>query len=288
MFPHKFKVPEFERYNGTTDPTIHLKMYCWTMALYTSNESLLIQTFQYSLTGPAIRWYFKLEEISCWKDLADAFLEQYSFNNDIPLDRFDLQRMEKKSEETFHQYVRRWWMVANVVQPPLTKKEVINIFLDTLKPPYYDMMIGSAAQDLSDLLVVGKRIEEAIEDGMHPNYHGLSTIWESLEPREEVVKDLDDAFLSQCRFNAYIAPNRFDLQRMEKKNEETFREYAQRWREQAAQVEPWLTEKEMIRIFFDTLKTPYFDLMIASVFQHFSDLVVVGIRIEDGIKSGKL
>uniref|UniRef100_A0A2N9GTH9 G-patch domain-containing protein n=1 Tax=Fagus sylvatica TaxID=28930 RepID=A0A2N9GTH9_FAGSY len=49
--PHKFKAPNFEKYNGTDDPMIHLQMYCRKMTRYVGNELLLIQTFQDTLTS---------------------------------------------------------------------------------------------------------------------------------------------------------------------------------------------------------------------------------------------
>ena len=102
--PPKFKASEFERYNGRGDPMIHQQMYCRKMAPYADNESLLIQTFQDTLTRHAVEWYSQLKKISHWKELADTFLAQYGFNSQIALDRFDLQRMEKKSSETFREY----------------------------------------------------------------------------------------------------------------------------------------------------------------------------------------
>jgi hypothetical protein len=74
-------------------------MYCRKMAPYTNNEPLLIQTFQDTLTGNAAEWYSQLKKISHWKELANTFLAQYGFNSQIAPDRFDLQRMEKKSNE---------------------------------------------------------------------------------------------------------------------------------------------------------------------------------------------
>uniref|UniRef100_A0A2N9EQZ3 Uncharacterized protein n=1 Tax=Fagus sylvatica TaxID=28930 RepID=A0A2N9EQZ3_FAGSY len=106
--PPKFKAPEFEKYNGRGDPMIHLQMYCRKMAPYADNEPLLIQTFQDTLTGHAAEWYSQLKKISHWKELADTFLAQYGFNSQIAPDRFDLQRMEKKSNETFREYAQRW------------------------------------------------------------------------------------------------------------------------------------------------------------------------------------
>ena len=72
--PPKFKAPEFEKYNGRGDPMIHLQMYCQKMAPYADNESLLIQTFQDTLTGHAAEWYSQLKKIPHWKELADTFL----------------------------------------------------------------------------------------------------------------------------------------------------------------------------------------------------------------------
>uniref|UniRef100_A0A2N9E400 Uncharacterized protein n=1 Tax=Fagus sylvatica TaxID=28930 RepID=A0A2N9E400_FAGSY len=68
---HEFNIPKFEKFNGNEDPTLHLQMYCGTMAPYAGNERLLIMTFQESLSSHAA---------SC-------------------TDCLDLQRMERISEE---------------------------------------------------------------------------------------------------------------------------------------------------------------------------------------------
>src|SRR3954469_10672049 len=49
-----------------------------------------------------------------------------------------------------------------------------------------------------------------------------------------------------------------------------------------------LLEKELVKMFMATLQGPYYDKMVGSVSLGFSDLVVIGERIEDGIKSGKI
>ncbi|XP_027337107.1 uncharacterized protein LOC113850763 [Abrus precatorius] len=101
-------------------------------------------------------------------------------------------------------------------------------------------------------------------------------------------KDLADAFLKQCKYNIDMAPDRLELQTMMKKDHETFKEYAQRWRETAAQVEPPLSEKEMVSLFIDTLRSPYYDKMIGSISANFSDVVIIGERVESDIRSGKI
>lgn len=56
----------------------------------------------------------------------------------------------------------------------------------------------------------------------------------------------------------------------------------------AARARPPLDEKEMIKIFVNTLKNPYFNRMIGLQLQFFVDLIPVGERIEDAIKTKKI
>jgi hypothetical protein len=64
--------------------------------------------------------------------------------------------------------------------------------------------------------------------------------------------------MRQYKFNIDVGPDRLSLQAMEKNNKESLREYAQRWSEVAAQVNPPMLEKEMITLFSNTFKAPYF------------------------------
>jgi len=54
VIPPKFKVPDFEKYKGTTCPKSHFTMYCRKMAAHGHNEKLLIHCFQDSLGGVAL------------------------------------------------------------------------------------------------------------------------------------------------------------------------------------------------------------------------------------------
>ncbi|XP_017420355.1 uncharacterized protein LOC108330380 [Vigna angularis] len=76
--PHKFKVPEFEKYKGNTCPKNHLTMYCRKMVAYAHDEKLLIHLFQDSLAEVTLSWYTHLNSshIRSWADLEDAFVRQ--------------------------------------------------------------------------------------------------------------------------------------------------------------------------------------------------------------------
>ena len=68
---------------------------------------------------------------------------------------------------------------------------------------------------------------------------------------------------------------------MEKKFNESFREYAHKWRDLAAQVQPPMTDKELNKLFVNTLKAPYYDRMIGNT-KNFADMVEAGEMIENG------
>ena len=70
------------------------------------------------------------------------------------------------------------------------------------------------------------------------------------------------AFIRQYQYNTDMAPNRTQLQNMCKKEHESFKEYAKRWRDLAAQVAPSMMEREMISMIVDTLPVFYYEKMV--------------------------
>ena len=73
-----------------------------------------------------------------------------------------------------------------------------------------------------------------------------------------------------------VAPNRLTLQGMEKKPEESYNEYAIRWKSVASQVQPPLTPH------------PHYDMLIGNTFLEFGDLLYAVGRIEYGIEKGRI
>ena len=55
--------------------------------------------------------------------------------------------------------------------------------------------------------------------------------------------DLGEAFIKQYKYNVDMAPDHDQLRAMVQKDRESFKEYAQRWREVDAQVIPPMEEK---------------------------------------------
>src|SRR4051812_42271564 len=165
--PAKFKVPSFEKYKGITCPMSHIKAFCNKMAPYAENDKLLMHFFQDSLSGASLEWYTRLERthVRTWDELAEAFLKHYKYNSDMAPTRLQLQSLTQKVDESFKEYAQRWRELASRVQPPLLERELVDMFMNTLKDPYLKMMIGCASSEFSNLVVVGERIENALRMG---------------------------------------------------------------------------------------------------------------------------
>ncbi|KAA3464781.1 dynactin subunit 1-like [Gossypium australe] len=101
-------------------------------------------------------------------------------------------------------------------------------------------------------------------------------------------KDLAQAFMKHYSHVTDMTPDRLTLQNIEKKQNESFRQYAQRWREVATQVQPPLLEKETMMLFIYTLNAPFFNHMLGSAKKSFSDIVMSGEMIKNAVKSGKI
>ncbi|RDX79708.1 hypothetical protein CR513_39849, partial [Mucuna pruriens] len=146
--PTNFKTPKFEKYKGSSCPRVHLAMYCQKMAAYIHQDKILVHCFQDSLTGAVLNWYVNLEK---GRDLVEAFVRQYKYNEDMMPDRSRLQNLSKTESKAFKDYGQRWRELAAHVKLPLTEKEMVSMFIETLPSSFYDKAVGSVASNFADL-----------------------------------------------------------------------------------------------------------------------------------------
>ncbi|XP_039683824.1 uncharacterized protein [Medicago truncatula] len=144
---------------------------------------------------------------------------------------------------------------------------------------------------------VTEPIVHAISQGVNINAHRGSIPDSLMEDAAEWYTSLsrDDihtfdefaaAFKSHYGFNTRLKPNREFLRSLCQKKDESFREYAQRWRRAAARVTPTLNEEEMTQTFLKTLKKDYVERMIIAAPSDFSEMVTMGTRLEEAVRDG--
>ncbi|KAJ9174597.1 hypothetical protein P3X46_013232 [Hevea brasiliensis] len=162
VVPPKFKVPDFDKYTGNSDPRIHLATYIAKMSALTEDDRLLIHFFHESLSGAALRWCIQLDrsKLHSWKDLADTFLKQYKFNCDVAPTRRDLQNLAQKDREGFKQYAQRWREKAAEVYPPVTDNELCSLIEANLR---MGRLQESAENPVKKAANFGKKKEGEVE-----------------------------------------------------------------------------------------------------------------------------
>ncbi|XP_070017116.1 uncharacterized protein [Nicotiana sylvestris] len=103
-----------------------------------------------------------------------------------------------------------------------------------------------------------------------------------------VWDDMAQAFVKQFQYNIDIAPDRNSLSNMKKKPTESFREYAIKWREQAARVKPPMDNHELITVFLEAQEPDYFQNMMSAMGRPFAEAIKIGKMVENGLKTGRI
>ena len=173
-------------------------------------------------------------------------------------------------------------LVSDVVVPPKFKVSNFDKYKGTTCPKnhlkMYCRKMGAYSRDEKLLMHF---FQESLAGAMVTWYTNLEV------SRIRSWKDLMDAFIRQYQYNTNMSPNRTQLQNMSKKEHESFKEYAQRRRDLAAQVAPPMMEREMITMIMDTLLVFYYEKMVDYMPSSFADLVFAGEKIKVGLRRGK-
>ena len=83
--------------------------------------------------------------------------------------------MTMGSDEGFKVYAQKWRDLASRVQPPLTERELVDMFMGTLIGPLFNLLIGSSSSEFTKLILTGERIESGIKSGKIPMASGSTS-----------------------------------------------------------------------------------------------------------------
>ena len=90
--------------------------------------------------------------------------------------RSQLQGMSMGESEGFKDYAQKWRNLAGRVQPPLSDRELIDMFLGTLSGPFFNHLIGSSSSGFTELILTGERVEASIRSGKIQKDTSSSTV----------------------------------------------------------------------------------------------------------------
>ena len=69
------------------------------------------------------------------------------------------------ASEGFKDYEQKWRDLEGGAQPPLSNRELVDMFLGTLSGPFFNHLIGSSLSGFTELILTGERVEAGIRSG---------------------------------------------------------------------------------------------------------------------------
>ncbi|XP_039683788.1 uncharacterized protein [Medicago truncatula] len=199
-------------------------------------------------------------------------------------EKFEAVHKELKTirgKEMFSQNVNDLYLVPDVVIP------------HKFKMPIFEKYTGDTCPEMHLVTYVRKMIahknnEPLLIHCFQDSLNGPAHTWYMNLKGITTFEELANAFIQQYKYNSYLAPNRKELQSMTQGDKESFKEYAQRFVQKSAQIRPPLDEREVSDLFYETLSPFYSEKMLGCASQKFTDMVDMGVRIEDWVRKGRV
>ncbi|XP_070057783.1 uncharacterized protein [Nicotiana tomentosiformis] len=170
-----YKPPKFEMFDGTGDPKVNLRTYCDKLVGVGKNEQIRMKLLMRSLIGDALSWYISQnpKKWVSWVSMASDFMDRFRFITKNAPNIFYIQKLKKKTTETFHEYATCWRSEVAKVRPALEEEQMNKFFFRAQDKQYYERLMVIENHKFPDIIKLGERIEEGIKNGMVTNFEAL-------------------------------------------------------------------------------------------------------------------
>lgn len=152
-----------DRYDGTTDPYLHVDNFRSIVTGKGYTMASLCHTFQETLTGEALSWFFDLKpnSISSYTQLCDEFAERFILRTDGYRTTAHLFKMQQGDSETLKTFVNRW-QTATARCRDLDKPLAYAAFIQALRKGHFLLELNTRHPlDYDQLMTVATRHAQA-------------------------------------------------------------------------------------------------------------------------------
>ncbi|XP_077249077.1 uncharacterized protein LOC143888501 [Tasmannia lanceolata] len=154
VLPHNFKVPDYDKYDGTGCPRNHMRWFIILSQQYGLNREQMAQLFPISLVGIAKKWFLRLkpDEVRTMEDISDQLIKQFSMEEGIEVTKRDLKQ--------------RWRRKSAQLNQRLSKKDQIKLVVKSLSTQYFHFMAPQHYPNFDHLIQTKTQTEDAIGKGL--------------------------------------------------------------------------------------------------------------------------
>ena len=104
-FHRDVDIPKYDKYDGNGDPHDHVRNFYAHIMDFIHEDIYLMRLFPRSLRGQAIEWFTKFSpHLKMFDELAQSFIQQYSYNIQHHVTMLDLCNIKHKQGEPFATY----------------------------------------------------------------------------------------------------------------------------------------------------------------------------------------
>ena len=163
-FPKNLKVPDLEKFDGSSCPRLHIQSYMMAMATKGFDEAGMAAHFHVSLVKPAIGWYIDLapEERKTWDGIKSLFMEKYKGNVEWKTTRAHVLGTIQRSNESITEFYSRWNAKCNELKEKIDDEDKQAIFLSCIKPNIREVIGTGYYPDLKSMVSKGSFAENAL------------------------------------------------------------------------------------------------------------------------------
>ena len=157
QLPPKFKMPKMDSFDGTGNPRNCLKQYILAIKpLGLTNEQIIL-CFPWTLSGVALQWYLSLEnaKLNDWNKMAEAFVQQYSYNVQLDVSLRDLETTKQLSNKSFLDFLMRWRGKASKMPNFPSEKDQVRMVMKNILPTYGRQLAPIPLKTFVDLYNAG-------------------------------------------------------------------------------------------------------------------------------------
>ncbi|KAF5931633.1 hypothetical protein HYC85_027804 [Camellia sinensis] len=170
QLPDRFKMPCIDRFDGSGDPMVHIRLFLDVLKTMELTKPQKLSLYGRTLSGVAATWYTKLEDKvkQDWEELAEAFVDQYSYNTQVEMTMQELETTRQNPTEPFVEFVARWRAKAAQMTDRPSEKDQVQMMVRNLEHDMLQKLIVAPLFTFKSLHELGVQVENAFNSGIIP------------------------------------------------------------------------------------------------------------------------
>ncbi|KAL2347445.1 hypothetical protein Fmac_001445 [Flemingia macrophylla] len=138
ILAERWKTLPLEKYEGNTNPKVHINAFQTQVTLYTQDDAAIYKIFPTSLKGRALAWFTRLlaGSVDCFSNLATKFIAHFATCKLYQVTSLSMVNLKQGGSETLRSFVERFNQMAMEIRD-LNPAVALDRIITTLRPGHF-------------------------------------------------------------------------------------------------------------------------------------------------------